>query len=260
MDVDDEYLNLDNSSAKIEELPDDAFVLPSLSSRDSAYIVQSESEDNSAIHTDDSMEDVEPCYPTKTVRGNVVIEEVDDDAEPETQNAPSLDQFTENFVSMFYRTLNSFWRLGLSKNTAAMWKMKNAFMNEALFTLCGARLSGSEAVVSQLASWLITSTASAASPGFEDPQRTSILHLKAQGASSAALGSQAVHILVTGRVEAIPSQPRVADVESDEMIDESMENATGRGDFTQTFILLRAADGRWMIAQSILRVDSVFPT
>jgi hypothetical protein len=143
------------------------------------------------------------------------------------------------------------------KNTTAMWKMKNVFTNEALFTLCGVRLSGSEAIVTQLANWLISS---ASSSGSEDPQRVSILRLKAQGVSSAALGTQAVHILVTGRVEAIPSQPRVADVELDEMMDESMENSSMRGDFTQTFILLRSNDGRWMIAQSILRVHNPFPT
>jgi hypothetical protein len=70
MDIDDDEYS---SSAKIEELPDDAFVQPALSSRDGAYIVQSDSEGNSSHVTDDSMEDIETFYPVRLPSSSIIF-------------------------------------------------------------------------------------------------------------------------------------------------------------------------------------------
>lgn len=41
-----------------------------------------------------------------------MIEEIDDDANPAGVSPPTLDSFTQEFVSLYYRVANSIWRLG----------------------------------------------------------------------------------------------------------------------------------------------------
>lgn len=69
MEVDDEEDEFSyRTSSKIEELPDDVYFEPALSSRQSAYIVQSPSDASSVAGADDSMEDVEPLYRVRNQR------------------------------------------------------------------------------------------------------------------------------------------------------------------------------------------------
>lgn len=131
-----------------------------------------------------------------------------------------------------------------------MWKMKGMHADDALFTLVGERLFGAERLVSAFAGWLVQRDS--IEDGELVPERAHLIRLKPLGASSAGFGRLA-HILVSGRVETIPAQPRVADVDSDDMVADMGEGSSLLGGFAQTFVLLQTPDGRWLISQSILR-------